>query len=130
MVKFLFSIFLILYCLIPNHFYDIIPNKNVYCISNNINTVYINDIQVINNSKLEFYLPHGIKIKTLIPISFSSPSGKQLTKFIQDFIEPLENRINIPLSSPLTEKGTYTISFTSMDLNTNRPVNINGSFKI
>lgn len=103
--------------------------KNIQTSKNFLN-IYIYDIFVINNSRLEFYLPLQYNVKTLIPISFTSPSGKQLLRILPTFIEPLEHRIVIPLYYPLTEKGTYTISFTAIDKNTDLPINIHGSFSI
>ena len=98
--------------------------------SKNFLNVYIYNIFVINNSRLEFYLPLQYDVKTLIPISFTSPSGKQLLRILPSFIEPLEHRIVIPLYYPLTEKGTYNISFTAIDKKTDLTININGSFSI
>ena len=127
--KFLISAFMA-YSLFFSPLNNFLSYKKDIQASKNFLNVYIYDIFVINNSRLEFYLPLQYDVKTLIPISFTSPSGKQLLKILPSFIEPLEHRIVIPLYYPLTEKGTYTITFTAIDQRTDLPINIHGSFSI
>lgn len=129
LIQILMSSLIILSTLFTN--YKICNSKQDYLnyeCTKNINSIYIKNILVFGNNQIAFFLPSNYQFKYLHPLSLVSPSGKQLINVVPQFIEILQPMIRINLRYPLEEKGTYQITFTGFEKETNQEIDILGQF--
>ncbi|HJC99809.1 hypothetical protein [Candidatus Arthromitus sp. SFB-turkey] len=99
-----------------------------YECNRNIKSIYLQNMFVFGNNQIAFLLPSNYQFKYLHPFSLVSPSGKQLINIVPQFIDILQPIIRINLRYPLEEKGTYQITFTGVEKETNQEIDILGQF--
>lgn len=91
-------------------------------------SIYLKNIFIYGNNKIEFFIPNNIKLKYIHPFSLISPSGKQLVHIVPQSLNINNSRVNITFNRPLDEHGIYQITFSGVDEYTNTQIDLIGQF--
>lgn len=125
--KIIFPIVIVLCALANNYtFHSSKPTSYNYVTS--IKSIRLQNIFVCGNNQIAFILPPSYQFKYLHPLSFISPSGRQIVNIIPQSIDILQPIIRLNLRYPLDEKGMYKLTFTGVEKQTNQQIDVLGEF--
>ena len=125
--KILFPIVILFYALSNN--YSVHPSRTAsYNHAPSVSSIYLQNIFVCGNNQIAFIIPPSYQFKYLHPLSFISPSGKQIVNTIPQSIDILQPIIRINLRYSLEEMGMYKLIFTGVEKNTNQQIDVIGEF--
>lgn len=91
-------------------------------------SVYLRNIFLYGDDKIEFFLPADFEFTHIHPFSFVSPSGRQLIHTVPQSININTHHVMVNLRKPLEESGIYQIIFTGIDEITNSQIDLIGNF--